>query len=86
MGRLRVHSSESMQGKLFVGFVALILTSYIHNVMLAKDLYKRMSMQKMLKLLNRLKIQDIGDSRIIFPATKEQEEIFKVFGITTPKL
>ena len=84
MERLRVHSSENMQGKVFVGFIALILMSHIHNVMVAKELYKHMSMQKMINLLNKLKIQEIGDSKIIFPATKEQEGIFKSFGIKHP--
>jgi transposase len=84
MERLRVHSSENMQGKVFVSFIALILMSYIHNVMVAKGLYKHMSIQKMIKLLDKQKIQEINDSKIIFPATKEQEEIFKSFGIKPP--
>jgi len=36
-GRLRVHSDEAMQNKIFVGFIALILLSHIHNVMLDQN-------------------------------------------------
>jgi hypothetical protein len=86
LGRLRVHSSENMQGKVFVGFVALILAAHIHNVMVEKNLYRHMSMQKLIKTLNKQKIQEIGGARIVFPATKAQEDIYKAFGVTVPPM
>jgi hypothetical protein len=33
LSRLRVHSDETMQNKVFIGFVALIVLSHIHRVM-----------------------------------------------------
>jgi len=39
LGRIRVHSEESMQNKVFIGFVSLILLSGIHNGMVEKKLY-----------------------------------------------
>ncbi|MCL2150312.1 MAG: transposase [Dehalococcoidia bacterium] len=35
--RIRVRSEESMQNKVFIGFIALILLSGIHNVMVEKS-------------------------------------------------
>ncbi|MDD2402891.1 MAG: IS1634 family transposase [Clostridia bacterium] len=84
LGRLRVHREESMQNKVFVGFVALILLSQIHRVMLAKGLYKKMTMKKLLLTLSKLRIQEINGTRILFPLTKEQKNIYKAFDIDEP--
>ena len=42
LGRLRVHSQDRMQNKVFIGFVSLILLSYIHTVMMEHDMYGKM--------------------------------------------
>jgi transposase len=82
LGRLRVHRSDCMQNKVFVGFIALILMSHIHKVMMEKELYKSMTMKKMIMTLSKLRVQQIKGKRILFPATKEQNDIFKAFGIS----
>lgn len=84
LGRLRVHSQERMQNKVFIGFVALILRSAIHNVMSDKDLYKKMTMNQLLRTLSKLRVQEIGKEQIVFPATKTQKEIFNAFGLEEP--
>lgn len=64
LGRFRVHRDDSMQNKVFIGFIALILLSHIHKVMMDKDLYKRMTMKKLLLHLSKLREQHINlDSR-----------------------
>jgi len=40
-GRLRVHSDNTMQGKLFVGFVASVIMSSINKVMAKSGLYEK---------------------------------------------
>jgi len=40
LGRLRIHSQESMQNKVFIGFIALVLLSEVHKVMSDGDMYK----------------------------------------------
>ncbi|GHV40050.1 IS4 family transposase [Synergistales bacterium] len=45
LGRLRAHSQENMQNKVFVGFIALIMLSELHSVMSDKELYKKMTMK-----------------------------------------
>lgn len=84
LGRLRIHSENSMQNKVFVGFISLILTAAIHKVMLDQGLYRRMTMKKLIKSLEKLRIQRINGNRILFPVTKEQKDIFKAFGLGEP--
>jgi transposase len=84
LGRIRVHSETSMQNKVFIGFLALILLSGIHNVMADKNLYGKMTMKKLIMVLSRLKLQMVNRSRILFPATKEQRLIYEAFGIKEP--
>lgn len=84
LGRLRVHRDDSMQNKLFIGFVALILMSYIHTVMLDQGLYKNLTIKKMLMTLAKLRVQYINNQRILFPLTKEQKMIYKAFSVKLP--
>jgi transposase len=81
LGRLRVHSQDRMQNKVFVGFVALILLSHIHAVMMEHEMYVKMTMKKMIRTLARHRVQTIAGERIIYPVTKTQREIYEVFGI-----
>jgi transposase len=81
LARLRVHSDETMQSKIFVGFIALIITAHIHKVMLEKQLYKSWTMKKMFKILERLKIHYIKNDQIISPLTKDHKRIFAAFGM-----
>ena len=84
LGRLRVHSDDRMQNKVFIGFIALILLSHLHNVMLDQNLYKQMTLKKLLLTLAKLRVQHIHGHRILFPSTKEQKAIYKAFGVKEP--
>lgn len=84
LGRLRVHRDDSMQNKIFICFIALIIMSHLHTVMLDKDLYKKMTMKKLLLILSKLRVQHINGQRILFPLTKEQKTIYKAFSVNEP--
>ena len=84
LGRLRVHSDNSMQNKVFIGFIALILMSFIHNVMSSKDIYRYMTMKSLIKTLEKLRVQYINGSRILFPLTKQQKDIYDAFDLDYP--
>ena len=84
LGRLRVHSDRHMQNKLFVGFVALIIMAHIHKVMADTNMYERMTLKKMLKILERFRVQYINGKKIVYPLTSEQKNIFDAFGIPLP--
>lgn len=86
LGRLRVHSSNAMQGKQFIGFIAGILMAEINKVMSTQNLYKKYTMKELLMLMWKQKVQYIKGQNIVFPETKEQREIYKAFGVTLPKV
>jgi transposase len=81
LARLRVHSDNAMQNKVFVGFIALIITAHIHKVMSENCMYATWTMKKLIKALERLKVHYIKNDRIVSPLTKEQKEIFKAFNL-----
>ena len=84
LGRLRVHSDHRMQSKLFIGFIALIVMAHIHKIMATNRMYEHTSMKKMLKALERLRVQHINGHRILYPLTAEHKSIFKAFGLPHP--
>ena len=84
LGRLRVHSEDSMQNKVFIGFIALILLSCIHNTMSDKNLYKKMTMKKLILTLSKLRLQIVKGVRVLFPVTKEQRDIYEAFNVVEP--
>jgi len=81
LARLRVHSDNAMQNRIFIGFIALIITAHIHKVMNDTRLYETWTMKKLIKTLERLKVQYIKNDRIFYPVSKDQKTIFKAFGL-----
>lgn len=84
LGRLRVHCDHRMQNKLFIGFISLIIMAHIHKIMSEADLYSSMSLKKLIKTLERLRVQHIKGNRILFPVTAIQKKIMKAFGVIQP--
>ena len=84
--RLRVHGDVRMKNKLFVSFIALILVSYIHRIMKEKDLYQKMTMEKMFITLSKLRKVAINGHHILRPITKEQHHIFSAFSMPSPSV
>ena len=84
LDRLRVHSDERMQNKAFVAFIALIIASAIHETMRREELFKRMTFDRLILTLAKLKSATVKGKTILRPETKEQADIFKAFGIPSP--
>jgi transposase len=84
LDRLRVHSDDRMQNKVFVAFIALIIASAIHETMKRKDLFKYMTFDRLILTLAKLKSATVNGQTILRPVTKDQAEIFKAFGIPSP--
>ena len=84
LGRLRVHGNTAMQNKAFIGFVALILLSQIHIVMLGKCLYKKWTMKQLLRILAKHRVHEIKNTRIFFPLSKDQRLIYQAFNLDAP--
>jgi hypothetical protein len=73
-----------MRAKVFIGFIALIMLSHIHNVMLEKKLYKTMTKLELIRCMEKLKVQYIKGDRILFPISKIQKTILDSFGVKYP--
>lgn len=84
LDRPRVHSDRRMLNKTFVAFVALILSSHIHNTLKDKDLYKLYTFDKLILSLSALKSATIGDQCYIHPITKKMKDISTEFGLALP--
>jgi transposase len=84
LDRLRVHGDTRAQNKTFVAFISLILSSYIHNVMKDKDLYKTLTFEMLLSKLANLKSATVNGERFLRTITKQQKDIFKAFDIPVP--
>ncbi len=84
LDRLRVHSQQAMESKVFIGFIALIVSSHMHRVMLEEKLYKTMTMKELIRTMEKLRTQVIDGRRILFPMTKRQREIYQAFGVRPP--
>jgi transposase len=80
MKRLRVHSSEAMEGKMFVAFIALIIRAYLFNK-LSEYLDKtKSSLAEVLDELRMIKVVQTEDGLLLCnPATKRQRTILECF-------
>jgi transposase len=84
LDRLRIHSDERAENKSFVAFIALILSSYVHNIMKDKQVYARLTFDRLLLTLAKLKSVCIGEHCILRPLTRQQKELFDAFSIPLP--
>jgi DNA-directed RNA polymerase specialized sigma subunit len=80
-----VSSEKTLEGKLFVQFIALIIISEIQNIMRQKDLFKKYTMQKLLDSLDIIEKFEIENSKPYYSEiTKKQREIYEAFSIAPP--
>ena len=84
LDRLRVHTDERMLNKTFVAFIALILSSYIHNVLKTHQLYKVMTFDKLFLMLTKMKSASIAGHRFLRPITKQLKDTLKIFQVPSP--
>lgn len=87
MKRLRVHSETAMAGRLFVGFIALILHSWINKRMKDTQLYRKWTQEEVMMELKKLKRIDLDSgTSLLTEISKKQNMIFKAFQIRLPSL
>ena len=85
--RLRVHSSEVMEGRLFVCFISLIIHSALTNIMREKELFKDYTIPELLLQLKKIKIVEMENKKVyLTEISKKQKDIFKKFDISIPKI
>ena len=87
MRRPLVSSSENLEGKLFVQFLALMLISSIHKSMKDAKLYKNYSMQKLLDDLDVIERYELPGKRPHFSEiTAKQKALYECFGAQPPDM
>ena len=86
MKRLRMHSTQTTDGRIFVQFIALILLSYLRNEMRNTKLNKRYSAQDLLHEMETLTQINYSGSyaSIITEQTKAQRKIMQALNIDFP--
>ena len=87
MRRTAVSSSENLEGKLFVQYVALIFVSSIHQIMKKHRLYRNYSMLTMLDELDLIECFDYdGQRRHFGEVTKKQDALYECFNVIPPNM
>jgi transposase len=85
--RLQVSSELSLNGKLFVEFIALIYLSYVKKQMLEAELFNKWTMQGLLDDLDTIELFEApGHGRVLGEVTQKQEKIYKALGFPPPSL
>ena len=80
--RLRTHINKTTEGKVFVGFIALILRSYLLNIMRTHVESKKTTFNKVLMELKKIKTVTMTDmQKILIPLTKTQKTILEALAI-----
>jgi transposase len=86
MRRLNVSSDLSLDGKLFVMFVALILISFIHNAMKQAKLYAKYTMQELLDELEMIeRFERQGYKPQLGEITVKQRDLYIALNLPLPK-
>jgi hypothetical protein len=85
--RMQVSSELSLNGKLFVEFVALIYLSYIKKKMQDTGLFDNWTLQGLLDELDTIERFEYPEhGRLIGEVTKKQKDIYAKLGMKSPSL
>lgn len=85
--RMQVSSELSLNGKLFVEFIALIYLSYIKKKMQDTKLFEKWTIQGLIDELDEIELFEAPDKgRILGEFTEKQKGLYKSLGIEPPSL
>jgi len=83
--RMAVSSEQSLDGKLFVQFIALIFLSYITKKMQENNLFKDYTLQEVMDELDIIECFDVpGQQLEVGETTERQKILYERLGITPP--
>lgn len=84
MKRTQVHSDETLSGRFFLQFLALMFVSYVRKRMLENDLYKNYTMQSLFDSLDVIERYEFkGQIYHYSEITDKQRAIYRCFGLKT---
>jgi len=85
--RMQVSSEISLNGKLFVEFVALIYLSYVKKKMQDAKLFEKWTIQGLLDELDTIELFEApGYGRVLGEITAKQQALFDAMGVKCPSL
>jgi len=85
--RVRTHWRGTLEGKLFVGFLALILRSYMGYLLKSDPLTRGLTFDKVLLELEKIRVVTMSDgSETLIPLTKLQKTILTTLQVPLENL
>ena len=86
MRRLFVSSEQSLDGKLFVQFIALIYISYIKKQMQINGLYKKYTIASLLDKLDVIECFEHSNRKLrVGEVLGKQKDIYTALGVGIPR-
>ena len=86
MRRLLVSSEHSLNGKLFVEFIALIFLSYIKKRMQSENLYKKYTLGTLLDKVDIIECFEYPNTKLrVGEVLEKQKEIYEAMGVEVPR-
>lgn len=83
--RLRVHSAETMHGKLFLNFLSTVLYAAMLNKISDAGLNKNYSLPEILAYLKKWRLVNLSNGKSVFTEiSKKQREILALLKISVP--
>jgi transposase len=83
--RLRIHTQETFEGRLFLDFLALIVYYRISSVMRKEETNKDFTVQELMYELKKIKLIRLGTKKmIVTEVSKKQRKLFQDFKIPLP--
>lgn len=84
MKRLRIHSNTAMEGRIFIQFVSLILTTYLRGIMEKQGWTRSHNLQEIFSEMKSLKEISVEGKRkkLVTTPTKFQREIMELYQVT----
>lgn len=80
--RLRAHNHTTMEGRLFIKFIALIIYCEIYKTLKKNNLFQKFTIKEMIYELRKLKITTIKEEPpILTEMTKRHKQIFAAFDL-----
>jgi len=85
MRRMLVSSEQSLEGKLFVEFIALIYLSYIKKQMQDKDLFKKYTLQTLLDSVDVIECFEVPKRKLrVGEVLEKQKQIYEAMQVPVP--
>lgn len=85
--RLQVSSELSLNGKIFIEFIALIYLSYVKKKMQDAGLFDKWTLQGLLDELDVIELLEVpGQGRVLGEITEKQKVLYEKLGIVPPSL